>query len=258
MSTTAGVVTATPGNQHRASTTSPIADPLPIAFGVFAFTLAVFGVRYVGVSASSLNGPTSAALDYAILIGGIAEIIGGVLAVIRGVGYSGWVSSIFGIWLVGFFLLIGHNDPAAASDSGIVTTGADGKALADSVTSTLQTVNTAAWHASSVAWYALVLFIPVLLLAIPAVLGRNIPFIVAFVAVLGMIVLFGSAYLGVYSTLTDVTRGRATEPDLSTPVDLLRVSGYLAFVAAAAIWWVFLRTVLEAHRADARAHAALG
>jgi succinate-acetate transporter protein len=233
--------------------TQVMADPTPIAFGLFAFALVLYGVRFVGVSAATIQGPTSEALNYAILVGGAAELLGGVLALIRGMGYPAWVSSVFGLWLIGFFLLLTHVDQAAAHDSGIVAAGPGDKPLPGSVTAALQSANVTAWHADSVAWYVFILIIPVVILAVPAFIQRNIPFMVAFLAVVVVLVLLGLGFHDVYQSVTDVTRGKALAPSLGTAVNLLRVSAYAAFVAAAALFWVFAREVYPSSSA-ARPH----
>ena len=80
---------------------------MPVAYGLFAFALAVYGIRFASVSAATLAaGPATVALNYAVLIAGIAETLAGVLAVIKGSAYPGYVTSVFGIWLIGFYLLI--------------------------------------------------------------------------------------------------------------------------------------------------------
>ncbi len=217
----------------------PMANPLPIAFGIFGFSFLVYSVRFVGVSADTLTGPTSEALSYALLIGGIAELLGGLLAIIKGIAHSGWTMSVLGIWLIGFFLLIQHTDPAAVSDPRILQTGADGKPLPASAASALQQVNVAAWHAASLSWFMLMLAVPVLILAIRPVLDRNITLIIVFAGVIAVAILFGLAFHDVYTTLTDVAQGKATKPDLSSAVDLLRVSAWASFVAAAGLFWLF-------------------
>jgi len=137
-----------------------MADPTPVAFALFAFALAVYGVRFVNVSAFTVAAaPTTIALDYAILVAAIAETLVGVLAVIRGLAYRGYVTTIFGIWLLGFYLLI--------------TSGAANKAFTP----------------DALAWYVLVLVVPVALLAVPSIVHRNIPFIIAFVAILVLLLL---------------------------------------------------------------------
>jgi hypothetical protein len=80
---------------------------------------------------------------------GIAETLAGLLAIIRGTAYPGYVTSVFGIWLIGFYLLI--------------TSGAASKAFTP----------------DALAWYVLVLVVPVVILAVPAVVHREIAFIIA-------------------------------------------------------------------------------
>jgi len=223
---------------------SQMADPIPIAFGVFAFALVVYGVRFVAVDTSSIHGPTSDALNYAILIAGVAQLLAGAMGIARGISYRGWVTSIFGVWLIGFYLLLTHQDQAAVADTRIVGTGPDGKPLPAAVSTALKAANLTAWHAESVAWYVLVLIIPVLILAIPSFIRRNVPFMIAFAAIIVLLLLLGLGFHDVYNTVTDVTRGRATAPHLQTAVNLLRASAWMAFLAAASIFWVFGKEVV--------------
>jgi hypothetical protein len=193
-----------------------MADPTPVAFALFAFALAVYGIRFASVSAATVaSAPTTVALDYAILVAGIAETVVGVLAVIRGIAYRGYVTTIFGIWLLGFYLLI--------------TSGAENKAFTP----------------DALAWYVLVLIVPVALLAVPSVVHRNIPFIIAFVAILVVLLLLGLGYHDLHNAIAAATKAK-TPPDLSSAVNLLKTSAWFAFIAAAAIWWVFARDVYRA------------
>jgi GPR1/FUN34/yaaH family len=241
-------VSAVVTGETAGTQTRVMADPTPIAFGLFAFALVVYGVRFVAVNAATIQGPTSEALNYAILVAGAAELLGGILALIRGTDYAAWVTSVFGLWLIGFFFLLTHVDPAASHDTGIVTAGPGGKPLPSSVTAALQSANVTAWHAESVAWYVLILIIPIVILAVPAFIHRNFPFMLAFLAIVVVLVLLGLGFHDVYQSLTDVTRGKALVPDLGTAVDLLKVSAYAAFVAAAAVFWVFAREVFSSGR----------
>ena len=221
-----------------------MADPTPIAFGLFAFALTVYGVRFVGVDAASIHGPTSDALNYAILVAGIGQLLAGLFATVRGISYRGWVTSIFGVWLIGFYLLLTHEDTAAARDSGILAAGPDGKPLPSAVAAALQAANVTAWRADSVAWYVLLLIVPVAILAVPSFRHRNVPFMIGFTAIVVLLVLLGTAFQSVYGAVTDVTRGRAQAPDLNSAVSLLHASAWAAFVAAVSIFWVFGREVV--------------
>jgi len=162
---------------------------MPVAYGLFAFALAVYGIRFASVSAATLAaGPATVALNYAVLIAGIAETLAGVLAVIKGSAYPGYVTP------------------------------------------------------DALAWYVLVLIVPVAILAVPAVIHREIAFSVAFVALIVLLLLLG---LG-YHNLNDALSGAAASgkpPAVSTAVDLVKASSWFGFIAAAAIWWVFAREV---------------
>jgi GPR1/FUN34/yaaH family len=200
-----------PGTAPAVATT--MADPTPVAFALFAFALAVYGIRFASVSAATVaSAPTTVALDYAILVAGIAETVVGVLAVIRGIAYRGYVTTIFGIWLLGFYLLI--------------TSGAANKAFTP----------------DALAWYVLVLIVPVALLAVPSVVHRNIAFIIAFAAILVVLLLLGLGYHDLHNAIAAAAKAK-TPPDLSSAVNLLKTSAWFAFIAAAAIWWVFARDV---------------
>jgi GPR1/FUN34/yaaH family len=197
------------------STPALMADPMPIAYGLFAFALAVYGIRFVTVDATTLAaGPTTVGLNYAVLIAGIAETLAGVLGLIRGIAYPAYVTSIFGIWLIGFYLLI--------------TSGAENKAFTP----------------NALAWYVLVLIIPVAILAIPAIVHRNYPFTIAFVALIGLLLLLGLGYHDLYNAISTATTTKGV-PQLSTAVNLIKASAWFGFVAALAIWWVFAREVYQ-------------
>jgi succinate-acetate transporter protein len=190
-------------------------DPMPIAYGLFAFALAVYGIRFASVSASTLAaGPATVALTYAVLIAGIAETLAGILAVIRGSAYPGYVTSVFGIWLLGFYLLI--------------TSGAASKTFTP----------------DALGWYVLVLIVPVAILAVPAVIHREIAFTVAFVALIVLLLLLGLGYHDLNNALNAATAS-GKPPALSTAVDLVKASAWFGFIAAVAIWWVFAREVYQ-------------
>jgi succinate-acetate transporter protein len=190
-------------------------DPMPVAYGLFAFALAVYGVRFSGVSAATLAaGPETVALNYAVLIAGIAETLAGILAVIRGSAYPGYVTSVFGIWLIGFYLLI--------------TSGAASKEFTP----------------DALAWYVLVLIVPVVILAVPAAIHRELAFTVAFVALIVLLLLLGLGYHNLSNALS-AAAASGKPPAVSTAVDLVKASSWFGFLAAVAIWWVFAREVYK-------------
>lgn len=189
------------------------ADPMPVAFGLFAFALALYGVRFIDVGATTLAaGSTTIALDYAVLVAAIAEVLAGVLGIIRGIGYPAYVTTTFGIWLLGFFLLI--------------TSGAENKEFTP----------------NALGWYALMLVVPVAILAVPAFVHRNYPCIIAFLALIGLLLLLGLGFHDLYGQVTSTEKDKVA-PDLSTAVNLVKASAWFGFVAALAIWWVFAKEV---------------
>jgi hypothetical protein len=176
----------------------------------------MYGIRFINADATTLAGaPTTIALDYAILAGAIAEVVAGLLAVIRGLAYPGYVTMIFGIWLLGFALLLifGTANKAFTPDA--------------------------------IAWYLWVLIPPVAIMAVPAIVHRHIPFIIAFAAILALQALAGLGNHDVYHAITTATKTKSA-PDLSTAVTLFKASAWFAFIGAIAIWWVFARAVYEA------------
>jgi len=122
------------------------------------------------------------------------------------------VTSTFGIWLLGFYLL--------------ATSGAHSKDF---------TVN-------AVAWYLLVLVIPVAIMAVPAFVHRNYPFSIAFVAILATLLLAGLGYRELYSAITSATANK-TALDVSTAANLVKASGWTAWAGAIVLWFIFAREV---------------
>jgi hypothetical protein len=192
-----------------------IGDPIPIALGLFGFALLVYGARFVDVSPATIAaGSQSEGLNYALLAGAVAEALGGIIAVIRGQLYPGYVTTTFGLWLFGLFFL--------------VTAGAGAKDFTP----------------DALGWYALCLVIPVAIMAVPSIVHRNYPFIVAFLGLEALLILFGIGFHAVYTAVAAATA--TSPPDLSTQVNLIEASAWCAFVAAAALWWVFAKDVYEA------------
>ena len=208
-------VTGAPGRAGGTVPASLTADPSPAAFAVFAFALAVYGVRFVGVSDATLSaGSATVALNYAVLAAAIANITCGILALVRGLAYPGYTMTIFGTWLVGFYL--------------VITAGGQ-----------------AAFTPDAVAWYVLFLEAPVLVLAVPAFLHRDLLMSVAFFALAVLLILLGLGFHNLYDAVTAATATH-TAPALSGPVSLLKASAYFAFIGAAMVWLKFAVEVYAA------------
>jgi hypothetical protein len=86
--------------------------------------------------------------------------------------------------------------------------------------------------------------VPVAILAVPSFVHRSVSFMIAFVAILVLLVLLGLAFLGVYNQVTNATKGGHL--DVSNSVSMLKLSAWCAFVGAAAVWSVFARDVYQA------------
>ena len=173
-----------------------VADPVPIGTALFAFALAIYGVRFSDVNATTVAaGPVTVGLNYAVLIAAIGESICGILAVVRGLTYKGYILSIFGIWLWGFFFLI--------------TVGAASKPFTP----------------DSVGRYALLLDIPAIIMAVPAFKQRNIPLSIAFVGLIILQFFLGLGYHEVYNAISTATATHSA-PMLSSAVTLLKVSAW--------------------------------
>lgn len=204
------------GSPPVAPQTSSATDPTPIALALFGFALAVYGIRYFSVGPSTLAaGAVTVGLNYAVLAGAIGEAVIGVITVIRGFAYAGYVTTTFGIWLFGFYMLI--------------TSGVTNKEFTP----------------DALAWYVLVLLVPVAIMAVPAFMHRHVAFMVAFIAILVLLALLGLAYHDVYNAL-GAANATKTAPKLSTPVNLLKTSAYFGFIAAIALWWEFAYGVYKA------------
>jgi succinate-acetate transporter protein len=190
-----------------------MANPMPFAFAIFGFALALYGARWITASPTTLSSsPLSEALNYAVLIGGSAQLLAGILGLIRGMAYPAYVTSTFGIWLIGFFFL--------------TTQGATQKDFSP----------------QDVSWFLLLLVIPTAIMAVPAFVHRDIPFIIAFVMILALLLLSGIGFLDVANAVTSAAASKS-EPNLTVAVNLVKASSYCAFIGAAAIWWSLAKEV---------------
>jgi succinate-acetate transporter protein len=212
--TAATITAAPPTTDGAAAALIPrprMSNPMPVAFGLFAFALCLYAVRFIDVGPATIAANSkSDAFVYALLVGGIAETLCGVLGLIRGQAYQGSVTCTFGIWLIGFFLLL--------------TVGAKDKAFTP----------------DGVGWYSLVLIIPVAIFAVPEFVHRNVPLIIAFTTIIVLLLLLG---LGFHDLNNDLVNAAVTKrpPDLSSVANMLKISAWMGLIAAAAIWYLMAR-----------------
>ena len=178
---------------------SPAADPGAIGLSLFGFALFVYGVQFVAYAGAAPGAATSSvATIYAILVAAVGETLAGVFYLLRGQGYQASILCGFGLWLLGLYLLL--------------TLGAENKAFAP----------------DAVGWYSIALIIPVAYMGIPSFLHRNGPLVIAFVALIGVLLFLGIGFL---------SADLAAKPPVPPSVNELRVSGGFAFLAAAALWY---------------------
>jgi succinate-acetate transporter protein len=193
-------------SSERASLGSATADPGAIGLSLFGFALFLYGVQFVVYANAAPGAATSSvATTYAILVAAIGETLAGVLYILRGQGYQASILCGFGLWLLGLYLLL--------------TLGADNKAFAP----------------PAVGWYAIALIAPVAYMSIPSFLHRNLPLVVAFVALIGVLLFLGIGFLSANLT---------AKPPVPPSVNELRISGIFAFIATAALWYRAMAIVL--------------
>jgi hypothetical protein len=194
-------------SSEGASLRSATADPGAIGLSLFGFALFLYGVQFVVYAGAAPGTATSSvATIYAVLIAAAGEILAGVLYLLRGQGYQASVLCGFGLWLLGLYLLL--------------TLGAENKNFST----------------DAVGWYAIALIVPVAFMAIPSILHVNVPFVIAFAALIGVLLFLGVGFL---------TANLAAHPPVPPSTSLLRVSGICAWIAAAPLWYAAARIVLE-------------
>jgi GPR1/FUN34/yaaH family len=196
---------------------SATADPGAIGLSLFGFALFVYGVQFVAYAGAAPGAATSSvATIYAILVAAAGETLAGIFYLLRGQGYQASILCGFGLWLAGLYLLL--------------TLGADNKAFAP----------------DAVGWYSIALIVPVAYMGIPSLLHRNVPFIIAFAALIGVLLFLGIGFL---------SADLAAKPPVPPSVNELRVSGAFAFLAAAALWYRAAGIVLAIGKSPAQATA---
>jgi hypothetical protein len=205
-------------SSERASLSSATADPGAIGLSLFGFALFVYGIQFVVYANAAPGASTSSvATIYAVLVAAIGETLAGILYILRGQGYQASILCAFGLWLFGLYLLL--------------TLGADNKAFSP----------------DAVGWYAIALIIPVAFMAMPSIQHRNAAFILAFLALIGLLLFLGMGFL---------SANLAAKPPVPPSANELRVSGICAFVAAASLWYAAARIVLAVGAGPAGSHAA--
>lgn len=128
---------------------TPLTDAGPVALLLLGFTLFMIGVGF------AIDQTAAVGVDYAILVSAIAQLLAGVLCLIKGLHFAGYVMTTFGCFLTGLFCLLTIGAASAESTDKIFTSHAVG-------------------------WYVLAIVFPLAILNIPVFVHRDIPFMIAF------------------------------------------------------------------------------
>lgn len=202
----------------RTPAISAIGNPMPIALGLLAFQLVIFGIQWWNTNLATLGKSGLAeATETALLVAGAAQLLAGLVCLVRGEGYRGQIAAMFGIWLIGMFVL-----------------GKDEKA-----------------PPLAAAWFLLTLVLPLAIIMIPAVISRIWTFVAAFLAIIVQLLTAGLGFRGI----SEATGGAAPDVDrLGSSLDLLHVAAVAGWVAAAALAWMMIEDLLRDHRALGGTH----
>jgi succinate-acetate transporter protein len=131
-------------------------DPGIMGLCAFGFVLFILGYELTVTKA------VAGAALYAVFYAGLCEFLAGVMLLVKNQTYTGSIMTVFGAWLLGYFLLM-----------------TQGKALG-------------VYNAQSVAIYVLALEFPLVFLAIPAFKMKNIPLSLAFFAIGVLVIALGA------------------------------------------------------------------
>lgn len=145
-----------------------IGDPGVVAVSWFGNSLVMLGL--VELVTKKAGG----GLTYAVLIAGIAQSVGGAIALARGDTYLGSIVGFFGMWLVGFYFLSGNASAATGDSLGL---------------------------------YTLVVVVPLAYLMVPSIVMKAWMLTLALGLVLALFVVLGISYLDGSSSLAKVAGG---------------------------------------------------
>lgn len=164
-----------------------IGDATSFLLLAFGFGLAAFGVQQWAPTDSAFVGLAV----YGTLVGALGEFVGGILVLINGNSYVGSIGLTFGSWLLAQFFLFAHG------------------------------IGAGLMHPYSVGLFSWVLFIPVVIIAIPAFKVKMKAFMAVFITLLAML----------------LTAGLATMP-IASALFWARATSVLAIVSAFILWYV--------------------
>ena len=183
-------------------TSSKIGNPTPVGAGLLAFQLLIFGICFITVKDSTVGtNPVMLANTYSIIVAGLGQLIAGIICFFRGEGYRAQVLGLFGLWLIGFYLLA--HDPATAESP------------------------------KSAAIYLFALILPVTILTVPAIVSKVWPFSLAFLAIIGLAIFAGIGYLHLQTAGADVAAKDVAGAGsaVHSAVNMLHVGAIFGFIA---------------------------
>lgn len=132
----------------------------PNIFGLAAFGFSLFLLGMELVVSHDIAG---AAL-YAVFFAGVLEFVAGMWMIAKGESYFASILTVFGMWLIGFFLLM-----------------TQGKAIG-------------VFNGMSAGWYMLAIEPPLVMLAIPAIVQRKGVLCAAFLALFVLVLALGLGF----------------------------------------------------------------
>ncbi|MEX0428406.1 hypothetical protein AB3X52_12315 [Nocardioides sp. DS6] len=189
-----------------------IGNPMPIALGLLAFQLLIFGVEWWNTDVATIGkSGVAAANEYSLIVAGLAQFVAGIICFFRGEGYRGQIAAMFGLWLLGFFLLARDEEAPPMS----------------------------------AAWFLFGLILPLAIIMIPAILSRIWAFVIAFGAIIGMCVTAGFGFRGI--SLESAKAAAGATPHLDGYVTLLHVAAVFGWVCVTALAWLMVEDLCREH-----------
>jgi succinate-acetate transporter protein len=145
--------------QQEPTHTINFGNPNIFGLSAFGFSLFLLGMEMV-VSRDIAGGAL-----YGLLLAGILEFLAGMWMIAKGESYLASIMTIFGAWLICFFLLMTH-----------------GKTIG-------------AFNGASAGWYMLAMEVPIAMLAIPAFVQKKGVLSAAFICLFALVFALGLGFI---------------------------------------------------------------
>lgn len=145
--------------QEEPTHTATFGNPNIFGLSAFGFSLFLLGMEMV-VSRDIAGGAL-----YGLLLAGILEFVAGMWMIAKGESYLASIMTIFGAWLICFFLLMTH-----------------GKSIG-------------VFSGASAGWYMLAMEVPIVMLAIPAFVQKKAILSAAFACLIALVFALGLGFI---------------------------------------------------------------